>query len=512
MILVHPPVVRPSEPPLGVARLAGALKRHGIGCRVLDANVEGLFHLFSRPPEGRDTRTKRALRHLDANLLALRSPRGYEAPGRYRQSVLELNHVLLKSGADPRIRISLVNYGDEELSPLSSRDLLRAAELPERNPFHPYFSGRLESIIEESRPRVIGFSLNFLSQALTTFAMAGFIKARHPRIRLVFGGGLVTSWMSRPGWRSPFGGLLDVMVAGPGERSLVGLMGGECDGGAASPDFDPLCGNPYLAPGFILPCSASSGCYWRRCSFCPEKAEGNPYRPIAAAEVMDELDLTAGKKKPSLVHFLDNAMSPALLQEIIRRGDRCRPWYGFVRVSAHLTDPEFCRLLERSGCVMLKLGIESGSQEVLDRLEKGVDLGLVSRALRNVRNAGIGTYCYVLFGTPPEDQRKARETLKFVVRHQDCIDFLNVAVFNMPVSSPEAAAYGCSPFYEGDLSLYTDFIHPRGWDRPLVRTFLQKEFHRHPAIAAIVRRDPPLFTSSHAPFFASRDRAGEAGC
>jgi hypothetical protein len=69
-------------------------------------------------------------------------------------------------------------------------------------------------------------------------------------------------------------------------------------------------------------------------------------------------------------------------------------------------------------------------------------------------------------------------------------------------------------FYEGDLSLYTGFDHPKGWSRPLIRQFLDKEFKRHPAIAPILRRDPPVFTSNHAPFFVMDKgsmRQGERG-
>ncbi|MBI5204196.1 MAG: radical SAM protein, partial [Nitrospirae bacterium] len=56
-------------------------------------------------------------------------------------------------------------------------------------------------------------------------------------------------------------------------------------------------------------------------------------------------------------------------------------------------------------------------------------------------------------------------------------------------------------FYEGDLSLYTDFIHPKGWDRRRVRLFLENEFMKHPAVSKILKNDPPVFTSNHAPFF-----------
>ncbi len=57
-------------------------------------------------------------------------------------------------------------------------------------------------------------------------------------------------------------------------------------------------------------------------------------------------------------------------------------------------------------------------------------------------------------------------------------------------------------FYEGDLSLYRTFVHPAGWSRTSVRNFLNRTFKRHPAVAPILRRDPPYFTSGHAPFFA----------
>ena len=55
-----------------------------------------------------------------------------------------------------------------------------------------------------------------------------------------------------------------------------------------------------------------------------------------------------------------------------------RPWYGFSRITPDLADLDFCRALKDSGCVMLKLGLESGDQAVLDSLEKGITLDLAS--------------------------------------------------------------------------------------------------------------------------------------
>ena len=73
--------------------------------------------------------------------------------------------------------------------------------------------------------------------------------------------------------------------------------------------------------------------------------------------------------------------------------------------------------------------------------------------------------------------------------------------FPAEIGPEEAAELPGISFSGGDLSLYRDFVHPRGWDRRSVRTFLDREFKRQPEIAAILRRDPLLFTSNHAPFF-----------
>lgn len=154
---------------------------------------------------------------------------------------------------------------------------------------------------------------------------------------------------------------------------------------------------------------------------------------------------------------------------------------------------------------MLKLGLESGDQKVLDSLHKGINLQEASQALKTLKKAGIATYVYLIFGTVAENLSSAKKTRNFVVKHCEYIDFLNLAIFNLPVYGPEVEKVE-TKFYEGDLSLYTDFFHPQNWNRIQVREFLDKEFTRHPAIASIVRKEPPLFTSNHAPFFVIKDQ------
>jgi hypothetical protein len=498
VLLISPPVVKPGEAPAGLALLAGAHGQAALPHAVVDASLEGLFYLMENGPQDSDTWGRRARRCRDLHLADLRSPRGYLSIDRYRRAVADLSRLVHRAAAAWGVRLSLTDYEDPRLSPVRSADLIQAAEKPETNAFFPYFRDRLPGVLEETNPSVVGVSLNYLSQALCAFAMMGFLRQAAPGLRIVLGGSLVTSWSKRLGGANPFVGIVDDLIAGPGEGPVLAMANRPLPATPVCPDYAAFPRERYLAPGWILPYSASRGCWWRRCTFCPETAEGNPYGPRSPGRVLRDLDTLNSKTPATLVHLLDNALSPALLSALAERGAG-PPWYGFARITEQLARRDFCEALRRSGCVMLQLGLESGSQAVLDALRKGVNLATAAAVLKNLKAAGIGTYVYVLFGTPAEGPEEAAATLDFVVRHGEHIDFLNTAVFNLPVDAGEEVP--ARPFYEADLSLYRDFSHPRGWDRRRIRGFLDRTFKRHPAVLPIIGRDPPAFTSNHAAFF-----------
>ena len=331
VLLIHPPVSKPCEPPAGIARLAGALREHGIPCTVIDANVEGLHFLLNSPrvragaeirghnpiasengivspdfsisseiraisPDltealkvgGRDragsTWTKRAIRSLPRHLQSLRSWPLYGHADRYRRAVADINRVLAGGSSQltvakgenqvfnpiptppiplkgrksslrrrdnsQQVTVSLADYEDAALSPLQSADLLQSAAQPEKNPFYPYFRMHLMSLLKEQNPEIIGISVNYLSQALCAFAMIGVVRSTLPHGRIILGGGLITSWLRQPQWQSTcrgnmavgvtdfgvdvlshrsggndlFTGLVDDLVAGPGEEYLISLV------------------------------------------------------------------------------------------------------------------------------------------------------------------------------------------------------------------------------------------------------------------------------------------------
>lgn len=498
MLLILPPIAKACEPPAGIARLAGALQANGIPCRLWDANLEGQLWLLDQQPTADDTWTNRAWRSRQQHLAALRNPAVYASAGRYSSAVNDLNRLLTMAGRADQAEVALADYRHETLSPVRSRDLLQAAANPAQNPFSSFFQQRLPELLEGIT--TVGISLNFLSQALCSFALIGLIRQQYPQVQMVVGGGLVTTWLSRPDWQNPFGDLIDHLISGPGEQPLLELLGADGPCQQALPDYSRLPLDNYLSPGLILPYSTASGCWWNRCSFCPERAEGNRYLPLPIPQVPAELQQLVQQYRPRLLHLLDNALPPALLQRLIEQPPGV-PWYGFVRFEKQLADPQFCHALKQSGCVMLKLGIESGDQAVLDRLHKGIELGMAGLILENLREAGIAVYGYLLFGTPAEDEAAARRTQAFVQQHHQALTFLNLAIFNMPLFGDEVSEYETELFYEGDLSLYTGFQHPQGWGRGQVRRFLRQEFSRLPEIAAVIRRDPPVFTSNHAALF-----------
>ena len=280
---------------------------------------------------GFDTWSRRALRGRQRNLALLKDRGAYAHPDRYRRAVSDLERALELSSRARGVSVGLANYQSSSLSPLRSADLIRAAELPEDNPWYPYFSQRLSGLIEQQQPSLVGISLTYLSQALCSFAIAGFIKKRFPGLKLALGGGLVTSWLRRPQWKDPFGGLIDHLVAGPGEHPLLSIFGIAPENKYFTPDFDGLPLGEYLSPGTVLPYSASSGCYWHKCAFCPEQAEGNPYVAVPAERAREEIRILTAGMAPVLLHLLDNAVSPSLMRSFVE-DPPAMPWYGFARV------------------------------------------------------------------------------------------------------------------------------------------------------------------------------------
>lgn len=500
LLLLHPPAAKASEPPAGIARLVGTLRSSGISCTPLDLNLSCTLELIDQTIVSGDTWSQRAGKNRDRHLRMLRSDEARKSFDTYVRTVHDLNRLLEISGKSAGVGLSLSNYLDPARSPLASSDLLQSSRCFAKNLYYPLFSRILDQELAINRYQYLGLSINYLSQALTAFAIAGFIRAEYPKLKLIAGGGLITSWLRKPGWSDPFKSVFDRCIGGCGEKPLLDYLTGNHTGGLKSvPDYSDFPLSEYLSPGITIPYSTADGCYWNKCRFCPDQAEKNPYTPRKPATVLTQIHDLCQSHQPKLLHLLDNAIPPATLRALA--ADPPGPaWYGFVRAERLLLDQAFCTELAKAGCVMLKIGVESGSQQVLDQMNKGIRLERVSRILENLSRAQIATYVYLLFGTPYETESQARQTLHFVNQNIDHICYLNLAIFNLPEGSNPAICLSDGRRME-DLSLYQNFSHPHGWDRHQVRRFVQTQFKRNTRIAQLLQNDPPTFTSNHAPFF-----------
>jgi hypothetical protein len=403
--------------------------------------------------------------------------------------------------ADPEGGADVADYHHPGMSPFELSDLRRAAN-GAACAYGAGFAELAERLGSVSKPRVVGISINYLHQVLPGLALAGALRRRlGPDVTIVAGGGLITSWRGRldPDCLAP---TVDRLVFGDGVEPLARELGIPGAGPRWDPpDFAGLPWDLYLAPVRIAPLTTSVGCYWNSCRYCPQAAVGQRYRSTFGEALKQTFVETCQRFGAGLVHVTDSAIPPANLRRLAEL-EGAAPWYGFGRFHDVLTDRDFCRRLRRGGCRMLKLGLESGSPRVLRRLNKGIDLGSASAALRTLKAQGIAVYIYVMFGIPGERREDAEKTLAFVADHSPSIDFINVSLLNLPLSTPPEPGLELRrvPRY-GELSLYTGFDDREGWERREARLFLERDFRRHPAVGAILRRTPHVFGANHAPFF-----------
>lgn len=475
---------------------------------MIDANIEGILYRIRAAKSEKlgktDVWSRRAIKNREQMLKDFKKSFLYTNDSRYHQRVYDLNRLLSISADRTRFKLSLSDYSDKLLSPVKSRDLMQSAREYRDNPFYSYFEECLRPVLAgfgESDNSFVGISLCYLSQALTAFALAGWIKDNFKEKRLIMGGGLLSSWMSHPDYSQPFENLVDICIPGEGELPLLKLLSGKMSGKRHyTPDYDFVNKDNYLAPGLVLPFRTSIGCYWAKCSFCPEKAENGSYKTQKSAKILESLKALERRYRPDYVHLIDNAVPPVFLRAMSMEKFSFK-WYGFVRFEKDLLNPDYCRSLKAAGCDMLKLGLESGDPNVLASMNKGTELAIASRILQNLHEARILTYVYLLFGSIYEDEAAAFKTLDFVKAHEKFIDYLNLAIFNLPRFSEDAVEVETTQFYDGDLSLYMDFKHPLGWDRRKVKHFISRIFRKELARNGLVRRTPAFFTSNHAAFF-----------
>jgi magnesium-protoporphyrin IX monomethyl ester (oxidative) cyclase len=160
----------------------------------------------------------------------------------------------------------------------------------------------------------------------------------------------------------------------------------------------------------------SRGCP-ARCSFCSAwKFWGTRYRVRSAGNVLDELELLVRKFGVEEVHFEDDNLSldrrrfAEILEGMVER-DLGLSWSTPNGLAPWALDPDLVGLMKRSGCYEVTLAIESGNQEVLDRIvHKPLKLEKIPPLLEELKRADIRTNSFFIVGFPGETLEQMKDT------------------------------------------------------------------------------------------------------
>jgi radical SAM superfamily enzyme YgiQ (UPF0313 family) len=181
----------------------------------------------------------------------------------------------------------------------------------------------------------------------------------------------------------------------------------------------------------ILYLATSRGCvYW--CEFCTTvRMHGRKYRMRSPKNVVDELEFlhkTYGVKKFTFcddAFTVDQPRTESLCNEILQRGLKIE-WNCGTRVD--MLTQDLLAKMKTAGCVSVWFGVESGTQQVLDAMKKGISPELTMKVLGWVREAGLMPVPNVILGFPGETKESAWKTIKFVEKvAPDAVGFYNVA-------------------------------------------------------------------------------------
>ncbi len=171
----------------------------------------------------------------------------------------------------------------------------------------------------------------------------------------------------------------------------------------------------------------SRGCPFH-CFFClATPVSGAKVRKRSAENIIEEIKECVDKY--GITNFLfwsdifniDKAWVMDLCQKIIDSGLKIT-WSANTR--ADTADEEMAQKMYEAGCRLVSIGVESGSQEMLDKIGKRITLDDVRLTVKIFKKAGIRIYNYFVIGLPWEDEDTVEDTIDFAIElDSDFISF-----------------------------------------------------------------------------------------
>lgn len=170
---------------------------------------------------------------------------------------------------------------------------------------------------------------------------------------------------------------------------------------------------------FSMNIVTTRGCPYQ-CNWCAKPIYGRRYNSRSPENVVAEMRLLQETYRPDHLEFADDifGLKPGWIERfadcVIEQGVRI-PYKCLLR--ADLVGDTLVAALARSGCGMVWMGAESGSQKILDAMEKGTRVAQIYAAAERLHRAGIRVGFFLQYGYRGEDRSDIAQTLQMV---RDC--------------------------------------------------------------------------------------------
>lgn len=168
---------------------------------------------------------------------------------------------------------------------------------------------------------------------------------------------------------------------------------------------------------YSMAVATSRGCPFH-CNWCAKPIWGQRYNVRSPESVADEISWLRATYAPDHLLFVDDilGLKPGWLQrfaEIVEASGARTPFKSLCRADLLLRD-DTVDALRRAGARTVWIGAESGSQQILDAMDKGTRVDQNLEAARRLRRAGISVGFFLQFGYPGETRADIERTLRLV--------------------------------------------------------------------------------------------------
>ena len=184
--------------------------------------------------------------------------------------------------------------------------------------------------------------------------------------------------------------------------------------------FDITCYRPpigcYLEK-FSVSMITSRGCPYR-CVFCDNNTFGRKIRWFSPKYVVDEIEFILTKYGAREISFVDDTFPSNRKRfiEILKLiEERKLKFVWNCMANVNDLDPELLKLMKAAGCWQIAVGIESGDDEILKLIKKGITVEKVREVVEAGDQAGIMMKGFFMFGHPGETKESLQKTLQFAL-------------------------------------------------------------------------------------------------